>query len=312
MSDQTLRALARHLDARAGEVATALLGEPTQRTRRTWRWGSKGSLALEVAGPKAGRWFDHERGEGGDMLALIARERRAGLSEAAGWGRRFLGLEPGRAEAAPRRREQDQDARRAWRVELARRLWTSGAPIAGTIAETYIRRRGLTPPEHDAALRFHPRTPRGRNETLPAMLALMRDPVTGAPSGVQRIYLRPDGSDRLRDEMGKAMLGGRGVVMLDQLEADTLHLAEGVETTLAVRGLGFRPAWAATCAGAIATLPVLAPVRALVLFADADGAGMAAAASCAVRWRAAGRAVRILRPKEPGADWADVVRRAAA
>jgi len=37
---------------------------------------------VATAGPKAGLWFDHEAGAGGDMLALIMRERRGGFRDA--------------------------------------------------------------------------------------------------------------------------------------------------------------------------------------------------------------------------------------
>jgi len=62
-------------------IAIDLLGDPTSRTPREYRWGRHGSLWLCRAGPKRGRWYDHERGEGGDILDLIAREHRASLSE---------------------------------------------------------------------------------------------------------------------------------------------------------------------------------------------------------------------------------------
>ena len=56
------------------------------------------------------------------------------------------------------------------------------------------------------------------------------------------------------------------------------------------------PVWAATSAGAIARLPVLAGIDALTIFADADQAGRQAAKACADRWAAHGRNVRIVAP----------------
>ena len=41
--------------------------------------------------------------------------------------------------------------------ESARRLFAMSQPISGTIAETYLRRRGITALHGHSALRFHPR-----------------------------------------------------------------------------------------------------------------------------------------------------------
>src|SRR4051794_24676880 len=67
-----------------GSVAIKLFGDPNQSlsTRSQLRFGNQGSLAVEIAGPKAGSWYDHERGEGGGTLDLLRREK--GLSPADG------------------------------------------------------------------------------------------------------------------------------------------------------------------------------------------------------------------------------------
>ena len=48
-------------------VALALLGKPATRSRGEPRYGSKGSLAIALAGKKAGLWHDHEISTGGDL-----------------------------------------------------------------------------------------------------------------------------------------------------------------------------------------------------------------------------------------------------
>jgi len=90
MGADDVSALARALDETAPDAALALLGEPTQRTRQQWRWGRRGSLALEITGPKRGRWCDHETGEGGDMLQLARRQHYGDLRAAIDWARGFL------------------------------------------------------------------------------------------------------------------------------------------------------------------------------------------------------------------------------
>ncbi len=63
------------LTQHAEAVAIALLRKPATRSRGELRYGRKGSLAIALAGKPAGLWRDHETGTGGDLLALIQRER---------------------------------------------------------------------------------------------------------------------------------------------------------------------------------------------------------------------------------------------
>ena len=55
-------------------VARRLLGEPNKALSHghNFRFGNRGSLSVDT---KQGVWHDHERGEGGGVLALIRRER---------------------------------------------------------------------------------------------------------------------------------------------------------------------------------------------------------------------------------------------
>jgi putative DNA primase/helicase len=79
-----------------GEVARQLLGEPNPHlsSRDTWRYGTHGSLAVEVGGEKAGTWFDHEANQGGGVVDLVRRELRLGLGEVAEWLHRHVGMAP--------------------------------------------------------------------------------------------------------------------------------------------------------------------------------------------------------------------------
>jgi hypothetical protein len=57
-------------DALIEPVALRLLGKPTQQRNGEWRYGTRGSLAIDL---KNGRWFDHEANVGGGVLGLIRR-----------------------------------------------------------------------------------------------------------------------------------------------------------------------------------------------------------------------------------------------
>ena len=101
------------------------------------------SLYVRLHGPDhgkgaAGNWTDAATGERGDLLDLIRGAHRLGtMREAVDEARRFLSLprpEPQQCLApAP-----------AGSPEAARRLFAMARPIRGTLAETYLRHRGIT------------------------------------------------------------------------------------------------------------------------------------------------------------------------
>ncbi|MDO5606057.1 MAG: hypothetical protein Q4G25_12935, partial [Paracoccus sp. (in: a-proteobacteria)] len=81
-------------------------------------------------------------------------------------------------------------------VEAAQRLFAAVQPIAGTLAETYLRSRGITRITGLDALRSHPRCyyrANGVTEIWPAMIAAVTDN-DGKITGVQRTWLAGDGS----------------------------------------------------------------------------------------------------------------------
>ena len=289
-------------------LTQCLLGEPSQRGRETWRFRTKGSLAVIVAGPKRGVWHDHEAGHGGDSLGLVAHVSGKPMREAYRWALAWLGED---RREAPRTRPMMPVARLepSGTLDLARRIWRESSAAAGSPVEAYLRSRGLS--IDGAPVRFHPACPRGA-ELLPAMLALMTDPITGEPCGVHRTFLQPDGSRKALG-VAKMMAGNAGVIRLTPDEDVTggVGLAEGIETALSVmQGFGWRPVWAATSAGAISRFPVLSGIGALTIFADRDGAGLTAARECAARWMVAEREARIIRP--PAGDFNDFAQRRAA
>ena len=64
------------------DVARKLLGDPPRRTAREWRYGSKGSLKINL---ESGTWKDFESGEGGGVLALVRRELQLDHFQAVEW-----------------------------------------------------------------------------------------------------------------------------------------------------------------------------------------------------------------------------------
>lgn len=84
-------------------VARRLLGEPNKAlsSKDEWRFGSHGSLSVKVGGPHKGTWADHEAGEGGGVLDLIARNISGGREVALRWLKQEFPDFAGRPEASP-------------------------------------------------------------------------------------------------------------------------------------------------------------------------------------------------------------------
>ena len=79
-------------------VARHLLGEPNKAlsNRTQLRFGSHGSVSVEIAGKRKGTWFDHEANEGGGVLDLLRRLRSLDKDSALAWLR-----ERGHISSAP-------------------------------------------------------------------------------------------------------------------------------------------------------------------------------------------------------------------
>ncbi len=281
-----IAAVAYALADRCEQVSVDLLGRPSSASRHELRFGRRGSFALRRDGAKRGCWYDHERGEGGDMLTLLAREHGVRLGEAIRIAERdYLG-DAFIASARPKPALQQVD--KIGTKEVALRIWQAGDALVGTLGERYFldhRRLDIRALDLDHVLRWHDR--------CRCIVALMTTPAEDKPSGIHRTFLNTDGSKRDRKMLGRA-----GVIRLSRDDAVTggLGITEGVEDGLAVLVSGWSPIWAAGSAGAIRRFPVLAGIDSLTIFADADSAGLEAAQECETRWASVGKEARISPP----------------
>jgi DNA primase len=85
-----------------------------------------------------------------------------------------------------------------------------------------------------------------------------------------------------------------------------VQVGEGLETCLAAMLATGQPTWAALSTSGLRALALPPEVRQVMILADGDDAGDAAAVAAAERWPNEGRSVRIARPPR-GLDFADVV-----
>ncbi len=220
------------------------------------------------------------------------------------------GALPERRPPDPAERPADVE-RQAERIERARLIWDGAEALTGTDpASLYLQRRCIGHAISSLALRWRRDCPHVGGSRRIALIAA----ITGADGkfkAIQRIYIKPDGT-KADIEPQKASLGptGGGAVRLQDCITE-LVISEGVETSAAAGALLGMPAWAAVSAGNMAkSLMLPVEIRSIVICADHDAPGLAAAEDAARRWQGEGRAVRILRAVEPGRDANDVIREA--
>ena len=89
-------------------------------------------------------------------------------------------------------------------------------------------------------------------------------------------------------------------------QGDVLMVGEGIETCLAAMQASGHPAWAALSTSGLRALDLPEDVREVIVLADGDEAGGAAARECALRWQREGRRVRIACPPQ-GMDFNDLL-----
>jgi len=262
------------------------------------------SLYVRLYGPlygkgAAGKWTDAATAQHGDLLDLIALSCGLDrLADVLAEARRFLGL----TQPALLRPEPPDGL-----PDTARRLLAMAYPLAGTVAETYLRNRGIAITSDLRALRFHPRcfyrttnevTGANCYEVWPALLATVTD-LNGKVTGLQRTWLDPSGRDKAPVPSPRRALGeiaGHGVRF--GTADDVMAAGEGVETVLSVRTiLPAMPMAAALSANHLAVFRPPPTLRRLYVAQDNDAAGQRAAQQLSCRAQAGGIEAIMLAPR---------------
>lgn len=237
----------------------------------------------------AGKWTDAATAEHGDLLDVIREscgfvEFRDVLAEA----RRFLCLPQIEAES-----KSPLPPVPIGSPESARRLFAMSKPIHGTLAETYLRTRGILGLHELTSLRFHPRCYYRPDddlptETWPALIAAVTT-LTGIVTGVHRTWLDPSGRSKAPIDTPRRAMGLLlGNAVRFGRAHDVLAAGEGIETMLSLRcALPTLPMASALSANHLAAMLLPSNLRRLYIARDADAAGETAATTLAQRAQAA-------------------------
>jgi hypothetical protein len=249
----------------------------------------------------AGKWTDAATGEHGDLLDIIREscgfvDFHDVLDEA----QRFLNLP--RPHPSPDCQARQQPPAPTGSLESARRLFAMSQPIAETIAETYLRKRGITVFHEIRALRFHARCyyrpdTDAPTEIWPALIAAATD-LVGNITGVHRTWLDPSGIDKAPLDTPRRATGyllGHGVRF--GVATDIMAAGEGLETILSLRSaLPALPMLAALSANHLAAILFPGTLRRIYIARDRDPAGDLAVTTLTERARSAGIEALALTP----------------
>ena len=238
---------------------------------------------------------------GCDQAQVIDALRARGL-----WEHRERHSIKRRTYKANPQKDTPHDRNDADRTEYALGIWQNSIPVPNTLAETYLQSRGLhlTLP---STLRFHGRLKHPSGGLWPAMVALVSRGQDDVPLAIHRTFLARDGSGKAPVDPQKMMLGPcRGGAVRLGTPTDLLMVGEGIETCLAAMQATGNPVWAALLTSGMKALNLPEAVREVIVLADGDDPGEAAARECALRWQREGRRVRIARPPR-GQDFNDML-----
>lgn len=330
------------LKDRVDDLAAVLLPEG-RREGANWRAGAKGSKSIVLSGANRGVYRDFEQSSAGmDMLQAIAEILCNGsLREAVAWAKSYLGMsqmDAGAIELARKRADERaaKDRKATAEKDLKRRaqaggIWHSAAPLAGTMAEVYLReQRGIhldrlaTVP---GALRFSSKVwCKDRRGEYPAMVSSLWRQGDPKLVAVHRTYLdaTPGGSvDKADIPTPRSILGSwpgavipiqrgeTGKRWKDIEEGELVALGEGIEEGLSVALV--KPAWRVAAVGFVGNFgPVELPVWChIVICANNDPPGSEATVAvqrATAELETRDHLVRVARPPEQFKDWNDFLR----
>lgn len=282
---------------------------------------------LQRSGTK--EWPGRQRGDNASWCKLFADlnggvfgDWRTGLSETWHAKRDAPMTRQQRAELARQiaqaTAERERERRRQWAAngQHIARLWAQCVPLVpGDPVTLYLKRRGIGGAwPLPACLRLHRALPYWTDTgeklgALPAMVAPLVAP-DGRVVALHRTYLKADGCKASVPSVKKLTAASGPLagacIPLHEPQRGVIGVAEGVETAQAAHLASGLPTVAAYCAGNLAAYQWPAGVRRIVVFADADPTGAAAAQGLKARALRAGLSVAVIAPSTSGIDWCDV------
>jgi len=294
-----------------------LLGKPNSAHSDSIRYGSKGSLSINL---KNGLWYNFETGEKGNALQLIAHEMGFNeFKETIGYAKYFLNYNDllDRSTSTKKPPTKRSVIESPNKKDYAKKLLKESLPIEGTIAARYLKEHRKLAHFKSADVRFVPNLPtrHGDNKMrVPALMCIARDS-SGELNNVQVTRLNAlTGNKDYASKTIKQTYGKRNGCPVDLNNKSTeskIYLTEGLETGLSL--LEANPkARVMTVLGKenFKTVDLSRLTNHVVFCVDNDGKktfGDMTIITSALRIMSAGKSVSIICPEKEGEDFNDVL-----
>lgn len=238
-------------------------------------------------------------GAQGDVLDFIQKLHGVGLREAAAM---LSGGSMPMVEVAPLMQREEGD-----RLGQVREIWRNAQPAPGTLAETYLRWRGLDLPVPES-IRFAELRYGRAGRTYPCLVACIAS-TDNALCGLQRTYLADDGQGKADVPKPKLSLGrvSGGAIRLAPA-AGEMVVCEGLEDGLTLQQELGRAVWVSAGTAMLPAMQFPALVRAVAIGGDGDEPGRAAVAKARDAFNGRGLKVGTFFPAAPYKDFNDQLR----
>jgi DNA primase len=226
-------------------------------------------------------------GASGDVLDFIQQAHGVGLREAANM---LTGGFIPCTHVAPLPSPDTGD-----RIDEAREIWRNAEAAPGTLAETYLRWRGLDLPI-PPTIRFARLRYGTKGQERPCLIAAVSGD-DGKLTGIQRTYLADDGRGKADVPKAKLSLGrvSGGAIRLAPVTRE-LVVCEGLEDGLTLQQELGRAVWVAAGASMLPAMRFPDIVRSVAIGGDNDDAGRAAAIKAAEAYSLRGLSARVFFP----------------
>jgi hypothetical protein len=194
-------------------------------------------------------------------------------------------LQPGQTAPQPAKGSTEYERRQH---EKAAWLWSKRRPIAGSIAERYLREARAVTCDLPPTLAFLPPVKPVHKPAMIAAFGLVEESEPGvlsAPIDVKSVHLtllKPDGVGKSEDNPNKLIIGSplaRSIVLAPPNDLLGMAVAEGIEDALTAHQMTGFGAWAAGSSGFMPKLADKVPsyIEAVTIFAHPDQAGQKSA-----------------------------------
>lgn len=228
-------------------------------------------------------------GAQGDVLDYLMRLHNVGLRDAAAM---LTGGNLPSVHIAPAPVDDGAD-----RIAEAKAIWRAARPASGTLAESYLRARGLHLPIPDS-IRFARLRYGTKGAEHPVLVAAVAS-AEGKLIGIQRTYLNASGTGKAAVPKAKLSLGrvSGGAIRLAPCST-SLVVCEGLEDGLTLQQELGLTTWVAAGASMLPAMIFPEGVRSVAIGGDNDEAGRLSARKAAETFAHRGIESRVFFPAE--------------